>query len=74
MSKTFSEIVKDSHHCCCERYSSDWPTVPMIAEDIVDNYEGFEKVDLSDPYKYNEWVEKVRLELNRQGLTYKEDE
>ncbi len=70
MNKTFAEVVKDSHHCCCERYSLDWPTDTMIAEDILDNYELDDTPDVSNPYKYNEWVEKVRLELNRQGLTY----
>jgi hypothetical protein len=46
----------------------------MIAEDIVDNYEDFKDVDISSPDKYNSWVEEVQMELNRQGLTYKEDE
>ena len=46
----------------------------MIAEDIVDNYEDFKDVDLSSPDKYNSWLEEVQMELNRQGLTYKEDE
>lgn len=71
---TFTEIVKDSHHCCCERFSSDWPTAAMIAEDIVDNYQEYKDVDLSDPYKYNKWVEVVQLELNHQGLFYKEED
>lgn len=71
---TFAEIVKDSHHCCCERCQSDWPTDTMIAEDIVDNYQEYKDVDLSDPYKYNKWVEVVQLELNRQGLVYKEEQ
>lgn len=70
----FADIVKDSHHCCCERCNSDWPTTSMIAEDIIVHYEDYAGVDLSTPDKYNSWVEEVQMELNRQGLTYKEDE
>ena len=70
----FAVVVKDSHRACCERCSGDWPTASMIAEDIVDNYEDYKDVDLSTPDKYNSWGEEVQMELNRQGLTYKEDE
>lgn len=70
---TFEQIVRDSHRVCCER-SQNCPTDAMIAEDIVDNYNDYKYIDLSDPYKYNEWIIIVRMELNRQGLCYKEDE
>lgn len=70
----FADIVKDSHRACCERCSGDWPTSSMIAEDIVDNYEACKDVDLSTPEKYNKWLSEVQIELNRQGLSYKEDE
>lgn len=70
----FADIVKDSHRACSERCSADWPTSSMIAEDIVDNYEDYKNVDLSDPDKYNKWLSEVQIELNRQGLVYKEEE
>lgn len=71
---SFTQVVKESHRVCCEKCECDWPTASMIAEDIVDNYEDFKDVDLSSPDKYNSWLEEVQMELNRQGLTYKEDE
>lgn len=70
----FSVVVQDSYRACSERCSADWPTSSMIAEDIVDNYEGYKDVDLSTPDKYNKWISEVQIELNRQGLVYKEDE
>ena len=73
---TFSEIVKESYIVCSNR-SPEWNYIPLdsnIAEDILNNYEDYKDVDVSDPYKYNHWVDTVRTELDRLNLKYRRDE
>lgn len=70
-----SEAVKDSHH----HFMSDLgeiPTAGEIMDDILTNYPSFKKLDEyigNDIKKYHDFLKEVQMELNRQGLEYKEE-
>ena len=73
-----SRIVKDSYSTCLDILGNKGqptalPTAEMVAEDIVNNYEGYGDIDLSNPSDYNKWVMNVKQELIRQGLDFAED-
>lgn len=68
--------IKDSYDFLSGKlYAEDrLPTAEEVAEDIVDNYDGYKDlVDLSSPEKYNSWVSEVKQELNRLGLEFEDE-
>ena len=70
---TFEEVVNKSYTFL---YARDYPNLPTdaeVAEDIVDNYNGYEEVDLSTPEAYNKWVTEVREELIRQQVAFRKE-
>ena len=78
--KTLKEVVKDSYEFCIQKvyaHPSDYnnttlPTAEMIAEDIANNYEGYDIIP-DTPSAFNIWVSEVKQELNRQNLDFAEE-
>ena len=70
---TFEEVVNKSYTFL---YARDYPNLPTdaeVAEDIVDNYEGYEDTNLNTTESYNEWVAEVREELIRQQVAFRKE-
>lgn len=65
----FKDVVRDSYFSLLN-ITGETPTAEMIAEDIIDNYEGYSDIDISSPMKHYNWVMEVSLELGRQDLKY----
>ena len=75
---TFAEVVKDSYNACYQKikgWAQDYPDMPvptdgMVADDILDHYEEYKDLNISDLFEFNEWCEKVANELARQHLDF----
>lgn len=65
----FKDVVRDSYFSLLN-ITGEIPTAEMVSEDIIDNYEGYSNIDISNPMKHYNWVMEVSLELGRQDLKY----
>ena len=65
----FKDVVRESYESLFSR-NGEAPTAEMVAEDIVENYEGYHNINLNNPMKHYNWVMEVSFELGRQGLEF----
>ena len=76
---SFSEVVNEAYYACSQKIAGwgdengNYNTLPsdeMIAEDIINNYEGYEDED-NNPQRLDYFCQMIRIELDRQGLEYR---
>lgn len=69
--------IREAYSVCSNKAGPENNYIPLdgdIAEDILNNYNDYKDVDVSDPYKYNAWIETVRRKLDELNLEYRRDE